>query len=61
MKVKELRTVLECMADLQRNLGDEASSRSLRQLGEVLSVRDTEEVAKVVENVQQRRKVRRAS
>lgn len=61
MKVKELRAVLASMADLQHHLGHEASSKALLQLGDVLSVRDREEVARVVENVQQRRSSRRAS
>ena len=58
MKVKKLRGVLGCAADMQRNLGDEGTSRFLQALGDALRTRDKEDVAKVIESIQQRRKER---
>jgi hypothetical protein len=58
MKIKKLRAILGSVADMQRNLGDEPTSRFLQALGDVLRPRDKEDVAKVIESIQQRRKER---
>jgi hypothetical protein len=58
MKVEKLRALLAQAAEMQRGLGDEVTGQALRELGEVLRIRDNEEVAKVVENIKQRREDR---
>jgi hypothetical protein len=58
MKVKKLRDILERLADMQNGLGDGATSQALKELGDVLRVRDREDVAKIVEGIQQRRRLR---
>lgn len=61
MKVRQLRDVLQRLAEMQRPPDQQGPSAALLQLAEVLSVRDKDEVSKVVEDVQRRRNERAPS
>ncbi len=61
MKVKKLREVLGKIAEMQHGQGDAPASKALESLSEILKSRDKEDVAKMVDGIQQRRGLRRGT